>query len=206
MYSSPKMESIEVKGDGLRQYKDQKLTNIEVPFSAIICGASGSKKTNTLINIIKDVPAFQHYYVYAKNPDQGLFKFLKDKFQEVSDKLQISLSDIITVSNSVKDLPSDIKQFRPRSLIVFDDMQTETKKDKEKIANLFCNSRSHGQSCIWIGQSYFQVPIEIRDNCDYIFYKRVNSKKALDRMMNEYIVDDNEKKAVHGLLQACSKQ
>lgn len=187
-------DRVEIKGQGIIQgtYKGHNLVKIDIPFRSIICGASGSKKTNTLINIIRNIPAFQHYYLYARNPNQELFKYLKDKFETVANKLNISIDDIITVHDTVKELPSDLKKFHPNSLIVFDDLQTSSTKDKQKIANIFCNSRSFGLSCIWIGQSYFKIPLELRENVDYIFYKRTNSAKDLRRMIREYLSTPEE--------------
>jgi primosomal protein N' len=51
---------------------------ISTPFRMLIVGASGSGKTNALINLIRDMNAFDMYYLYAKNIQEPLYRYFID--------------------------------------------------------------------------------------------------------------------------------
>ena len=174
------------EGGKIRSYKNHHLTNLDLEARCILCGGSGGKKTNTLINIIKDTAgAFSHYYIYAHNLNQPLYHYLEDNLSDIP--------DCLTMTEDLTEIPDDLSDFEKESLIVFDDCQTQNKKTLKKIENIYCNSRSRGLSAVWIGQSYFKIPQAIRENTDYIFFKRVKSNKALKRMTAEYFEDDEER-------------
>ena len=71
-------------------------------FRMLICGNSGSGKTNLLYHtLIEPLLYFDEIYLYAKNLDQEKYQNLMDKMNEMSKKV---CYDIMTVSH-VKIIP-----------------------------------------------------------------------------------------------------
>ena len=86
------------------------------PFRLCITGATGSGKTNLLINIIEQSKNFTKLYLFAKKIDEPLYEYLIESFQKVDDSL-------ISFSNDIQDVvnPDDIDE-SIQNLIIFDDL------------------------------------------------------------------------------------
>ena len=51
---------------------------IKLPFRMIICGSSGSGKTQTLMSLIYNMPdTFENIFIATKNKDEPLYTMLK---------------------------------------------------------------------------------------------------------------------------------
>ena len=179
-------------GSTINKYKNYDKLHIEVPFRGLICGAPGSKKTNTLLTIITTINAWDHIIVFAKVPNQPLYNFLKESMETVAKNTNNKLDDVFMITDDVSKIPTDVTQIPTKTLIVIDDMQTENAATLRKISNLFCNSRSTGKSCIYIAQGYYATPKQIRQCSDYIFFKRHASAKDLKLIMKEYVSGEEE--------------
>ena len=46
------------------------------PYRILIIGGSGSGKTNSLFNLIKEEPDIDEIYLYAKDPYEAKYRFL----------------------------------------------------------------------------------------------------------------------------------
>jgi ABC-type lipoprotein export system ATPase subunit len=90
---------------GKLTYPNQKQINIDLPFRMMIVGASGSGKTNTLLNIIRDMGCFQKYYLFARNLDQPLYKFFISRLAEIAKKAHVKLDTILVTSETLEDVP-----------------------------------------------------------------------------------------------------
>ena len=53
------------------------------PYRILIIGASGSKKTNTLLNLIKNQPDIDKIYLYAKDLYESKYQYLINKPESV---------------------------------------------------------------------------------------------------------------------------
>ena len=49
------------------------------PYRTLIIGGSGSRKTNTLLNLINNQPDIDKIYLYAKDPYETKYQFLINK-------------------------------------------------------------------------------------------------------------------------------
>jgi ABC-type dipeptide/oligopeptide/nickel transport system ATPase component len=150
------------------------LHHITVPFRALIVGNSGSMKTNTLLNILHNMPdTFERIVICLKSKDEPLYNYLSDK-----------LKDKIEIVEGISNLPSlDSFSKEVQSLLVFDDLVNE--KNQKIIEEAFIRLRKKGASMIYISQSFYAIPKMIRNNVNYIFLKQVSSLKNLTRIMNE---------------------
>ena len=56
------------------------------PARILICGASGSGKSNLALNLIREMGCFDKIYLYAKKLDEPLYLFLIDTYQKLGKK------------------------------------------------------------------------------------------------------------------------
>ena len=179
-------------------YADQHPLLPKHPFRLLITGPSGCGKTNLLLNFIYDWLKFDNLYVCAKDIFEPKYSSLqetytqfndieeddilnlkkvkkvdKEKFLEMFHKFKketlftSELSDFITVD----ELDPSVK-----NLVVFDDCVTE--KKQKVIEDLFIRGRKKNASIIYISQSYYSTPINIRKNCNYFIFFQLQPREV----------------------------
>lgn len=155
---------------------------IKIPFRMLIVGASGSMKTNTALNIMKQFDGtFYHVFVITRNSDEPLYERLKDSLPVDS------LTVIEVEDDDLSSLPKlDSVEFSPEkpTLVIFDDLVL-VKKQKE-IQEFYVRGRKRGISCMYLTQSYFSTPKIIRGNSGYIILKKISSIRDLKLILSEY--------------------
>ena len=139
-------------------------------FRMLICGNSGSGKTNLLYHLlIEPLLHYDEIYLYAKNLDQELM----NKMNEISRDVGY---DIMTVSND-KIIPiSDMDYEDNQNLVIFDDYVCE--KNQRQIIDYFIKGRHKNCSVIYLSQSFYKTPGDIRLNCcHYCVYEFPSSRE-----------------------------
>ena len=137
-------------------------------FRLCIVGPSNSGKTNTLMNLIEDSKNFRKIYLYAKKLDEPLYEYLIDYWNKKSKELG---EELLEYSNDISQVVTpDVLDDSIQNLVIFDDMITE--KNLNCVKELFIRGRKQNSSIIFISQSYFSIPTEIRINCDYFIFTR----------------------------------
>ena len=130
-------------------------------FRMLICGPSGSGKTNTLMHIIYDLLYYDKIYLYAKNLEQSKYQNLIDTFQPISDEVGYN---IIETSND-QILPVSKLTDDNQSLVIFDDFVCE--RNQRPLIDYFIRGRHKNCSVIYLSQSYYKTPRDIRLNCSH---------------------------------------
>lgn len=150
-------------------------------FRMLICGPSGSGKTNTLLHMILKLLYFDKVYLYAKNLEQSKYRNLIDMFQPISDEVGY---DIIEASNDqilpVSELTDDNQK-----LVIFDDFVCE--KNQKPLIDYFIRGRHKNCSVIYLSQSYYKTPKDVRLNCSHFClyeFPSVNEKSLICRENN----------------------
>jgi len=168
------------KGSGTKKYKNYSKIHIDVPCRMLICGSSGSGKTNTLLNIIHAMNAWDRVLLVARQPDQPLYKFLKD-----------TLGNLMRVMETMGEFPP-LEEFNPKeqTLVVFDDLLCEDNKTQKRIAEIFVRGRHRGLSPVYLTQSYFQTFGLIRKNCDILIILKINTVRDLNNIVKEYSLSE----------------
>ena len=143
----------------------------------IIAGNSGSGKTQTLLNLLYNMPdTFEKIFIVTKNKDEPLYNYLEDKLGKEG----------LTIKEGISELPDvDSLDKEQNNLIVLDDLVNEPAKQQRPIADFFIRARKKNASIIYISQSFYQVPKLIRDNINYLIIKQVSSMKNLTMICRE---------------------
>jgi Cdc6-like AAA superfamily ATPase len=151
--------------------------HIKLPFRMIIAGNSGSGKTQTLLNLLYNMPnTFEKIFITTKCKDEPLYNYLEDKLKDKGLKITEGLSEL-------PDLDSFDKE--QTSLIILDDLVNEPAKQQRPICDYFIRARKKNASLIYISQSFYAVPKLIRDNITYLIIKQVSSMKNLTMICRE---------------------
>jgi len=159
--------------------------HIKVPFRMIIAGNSGSGKTQTLLNLLYNMPdTFENIFITTKNKDEPLYNYLEEKLGKKGLKITEGLE-------SLPDLDKLDKE--TQSLIILDDLVNEPAKQQKPICDYFIRARKKNCSLIYITQSFYQVPKLIRDNINYLILKQVSSMKNLTMIAREYSLGIDKK-------------
>ena len=153
-------------------------TQIKLPCRILAVGATGSGKTNVLMNFLyRAQDTFTHVYVVHKMPEP-LYDYMREKLKDnVTFYLDLSkLPDVNSLEHS------DEGQI----LLIFDDQCAE--KDQKKIKEYMLRGRKKGFgiSIIYLTQSYYEVPKFIRINMNYIEIVKAGSDKDLKQILSEY--------------------
>ena len=151
--------------------------------------SSGSGKTNALLNLLKNQPDIDKIYLYAKDPDKAKYQYLINKREGVGINHFKDFKAFIEFSNDMHDVYKNINYYNPdrenKILIVFDDMIADTiqnKKLNSKVTELFIRGRKLNISLVFITQSYFKVPKNVRLNTAHFFILKISNKRELQQI------------------------
>ena len=157
-------------------------------FRMLICGNSGSGKTNLLFHMcITPLIFYDKIYLYAKNLEQKKYQNLINEMNEASEEagyniMEVSNDAIIPISH----LPYEDNQ----KLIIFDDYVCE--KNQRQIVDYFIQGRHKNCSVIYLSQSFYKTPRDIRLNCShYCIYEFLSSRER--NMISSELGVDKEK-------------
>lgn len=157
---------------------------ISIPFRGLIASPSGSGKTNSLCNLLLHMDkTFHEIIICVKSADEPLYQLLIDRLPNVviyeSGEVP-ELSEFSSIDPKTGRLKRSDKKQR---LIVFDDLITDRAANK-KAAEYYIKGRKVGFSMLYIGQSFFQIPKMIRDNCQYFVLGRNLLKRDLKMILS----------------------
>ena len=92
-------------------------------------------------------------------------------------------------SNDMQDVYKNIDDYKPRKkrkiLIVFDDMIADminNNKLNPIVTELFIRGRKLNISIVFITQSYFKVPKDVRLNSTHFFIMKISNKRELQQI------------------------
>ena len=151
--------------------------HIKTPFMGAIVASTGGGKTNLLCNLIRAMNnTFDKIYV-ATQEQEPLYEYLKDK-----------LKDGISIVYDLKDMP-DLTKFKENSkdsqfLFVFDDQNKV--KDQNYIETCYKRARKLGISCLYLSQSFYDIPIFIRKNLHYLLLLKIAGTRDLKSILQTF--------------------
>ena len=152
------------------------------PFRLLIIGNSGCGKTNLLYHMImKPLLYYDQIHLYAKNLEQEKYKHMIETMNNISKEVGY---DIMHYNNDeIK--PVDSLDSDSQKIVIFDDFICD--KNQKPLIDYFIRSRHKNCSVIYLSQSFYKTPKDIRLNCShYIVYDfpSVNERNMISRELN----------------------
>ena len=152
------------------------------PYRILIVGGSGSGKTNALLNLINNQPDIDKIYLYAKDPYEEKYQYLINKREKVGLDHFDNPKVFMEYSNDMQVVYKNIEDYNP---IIFDDMiayMINNNKLNLVVTELFIRGRKLNISIVFITQSYFKVPKDVRLNSTHFFIMKIPNKRELQQL------------------------
>ena len=158
-------------------------------YRILIVGGSGSGKTNALLNLVKNQPDIDKIYLHAKDPYEAKYYYLINKREKVGLDHFKDPKAFIDYSNDMEDVYKNIEDYNPNKkrkiLIIFYDMIADiinNKKLNPVVTGLFISGRKLNTSILFITQSYFKLPKDVRLDSTHFFIMKIPNKKELQQI------------------------
>ena len=157
-------------------------------FRMLICGNSGSGKTNMIYHMLmKPLVYYDQIHLYGKNLEQQKYQDMISKFDEISqlvgyNVLVCSNDDIVPVENLMDDTAQKI--------VIFDDYVCD--KNQKPLIDYFIRGRHKNCSVIYLSQSFYGTPKNIRLNCSHFCIYEFPSSNERNLISRELGVNKNK--------------
>ena len=155
-------------------------------FRMLMCGPSGCGKTNTLMHMLYNLLYFDKIYLFSKNLEQPKYRKLLETIEPISEEVGY---DIIEASND-EIIPLDQLDNDNQKIVIFDDFVCE--KNQKPLADYFIGGRHKNCIVIYLSQSYYLTPKDIRLNCSHFCIFDSPSANETARMCREVNVPKNK--------------
>ena len=150
--------------------------------------------------MIHNQPDIDKIYLYAKDPDEAKYQFLINKRKRVGINRLNDPKAFIEYSNNMPKLYKNIDNYNPdkenKISIVFDDMIVDMIKNKELnsiVIELLIRGRKLNISLVFLIQSNFKVPKDVRLNTSHFFIMKIPNKRELQQIAINHSSDINTK-------------
>ena len=170
------------------------------PYRILMIGGSGSEKTNVLMNSIENQPDIDKIYLYAKDLDEVKYQYLINKREGIGIDHFNDPKAFIEYSNHMRHVYANINYYyinkENKILIVFDNMIADminNKKLNSIVTELFIRGRKLNISLVFITQSYFKVPKDVRLNTSHFFIAKIPNKGELQHIVINHSLDISNK-------------
>ena len=141
------------------------------------------------MNLISNQQDIDKINLYAKDPYQVKYQYLINKREKVGLDHFKDPKVFMEYSNDMEDVYKNTENYnsgkKRKILIVFDDMTADminNKKLNPVVIELFIRGRKLNISILFITQSYFKVPKDVRLNSIHFFIMKIPNKRDLQQI------------------------
>ena len=149
-----------------------------------------------MINLINELHDIDKFYFYARDLREPMYEYLIKKHEDAGIKHLNNPNAFIECSNTVDNVYGNINNYNPirkrKKLIAFDDMTADimtNKRFQTIIKELFIRCRKLNISLVFITQSYFFVPIDVKLNSTYYLIMKINNRIELKNIATDHSAD-----------------
>ena len=186
-------DHIKKEDKAMYHYPNEAQINISLPARLLVCGPSGTGKTNVILNLMKGIGIWDKVIILAKDLEEPLYKHVIEVYRKLEKKHKVQ---ILLAISSVNDMPDLDKDFDPKenTLLICDDLICENAKDLTKLEPFWVRGRKKSITMAFLAQGYFDVPKKIRKNSNYVILKKISNPLDLGRILKEYALDISKDK------------
>ena len=160
----------------------------EDTFRMLIAGCSNTGKSNLLYHMLmKPLVYYDQIHLYAKNLEQQKYQDMIKKFNEISQSIGY---DALICSNDEIIPVEDIIENKAQKIVIFDDFVCE--KNQKPLIDYFIRGRHKNCSVIYISQSFYGTPKNIRLNCSHFCIYEFPSSNERSLISRELGVDKED--------------
>ena len=181
------------------------------PYRILKISGSASVKTNALLNFINELGDIDKIYLYAKDLNKPKYEYLIKNPKNTGIKHLNDPNGFIECPNTMDDVYENIHDYnlnrKRKIIIVFDDMIEDIKSNKKFeaiIIELFIRCRKLNISLVFITQSYFRVPKDVRLSSTRYLIMKINNNRELQNISINHSVDIDYKDFMN-IYRECTK-
>ena len=157
------------------------------------------EKKNVLLNSIKEQDyhdVIDKIYLYGRDLKEPKYPFLIEKREDAGIKNLNNPNVFVVCSNMMDHIYGKIDNYNPKRdkkvLIVYNDVIADimgNKKFQAIIKELFIRCRKLNISLVFITQSYFSVPKDVRLNTTHYFIMKINNRRESQNIVINHSAD-----------------
>ena len=156
-------------------------------FRLLICGGSGSGKTNLLYHMLmKPLLFYDQIHLYAKNLEQEKYQNMIKKFNLISQS--VGYDALVCSNNEI--VPVENMENEAQKIVIFDDFVCE--KNQKPLIDYFIRGRHKNCSVIYLSQSFYGTLKDIRLNCSHFCVYEFPSSNERNLISRELSVDKEQ--------------
>ena len=151
-------------------------------------------------------------YLYAKDLSESKYEYLTRNRENPGINYLNDSKAFIERSNTMNDVYENIDNYnlkrKRKILIVFDDMIADimaNKKFQSIIKELFIRCRKLNIPLVFITQSYFSVPKDVRLNSMHYLIMKINNKREIQNIASNHSADIDYKDFIK-IYRECTKE
>ena len=149
-----------------------------------------------MLILINQEPDVNKVYLYAKDPYEAKYQLLINERESTGLTYTNDSKAFFEYSNDMDNIYEDIEEYNPNKkrkiLIVFDDMIADLLSNKKLnpiVIELFITRRKINISLVFIAQSYFGVPKNVRLKSTHYFVMKIPNKIELQQIAFNHSLD-----------------
>ena len=156
-------------------------------FRMLICGGSGSGKTNLLYHMLmKPLVRYDQIHLYAKNLEQDKYQDMIKNLNEISQSVGYNV--LVCSNNEI--VPVENMENESQKIVIFDDFASE--KNQKPLIDYFIRARHKNCSVVYLSQSFYGTPKDIRLNCSHFCIYEFPSSNERNLISRELSVDKEQ--------------
>ena len=170
------------------------------PFRALLIAQTGGGKTNLILDIINKCKCFQLIKIFCLNKDEPIYEYLLSIIPD----LQI-YEGIDAINTHLNDENNHSE--KTQMLYIFDDLVGFSDRQHSAIKKLFirCRKLANGISCCYLSQSFFRIPIIIRQQASYIFLRKIIGARDMSSILRDATNGDITREMLTNMYNYCTK-
>ena len=176
-------------------------------FRWIVAGQTGSGKTTLITEaVLTGQLKFYKLYLYTKNPFEDKYLMLANHYADLAEKMGVPINEIFEVGRGIEDIVAvDDLNKEIDNLIIFDDFMADKLANETIILEHFLRGRKAHASYIYLTQSYFRVPKDVRLQADYATVFRYKNKVEINAIKQRVANDIDEETFLREYKEATDK-
>ena len=162
----------------------------------ILISSSGSGKTNALLIIEFNRKSTRHKILYSKDQYEAKYQYLIKIREKVGIDHHNDPRAYTEYSNDMHNVYKNINYYNPNKenkiLIVFDDMIADMIRNKKLdsvVTVLFFRGRKLSIFLVFIMQSYFKLPKDVRLNTAHFFIAKIPNRRKIQEIARNHSPD-----------------
>ena len=148
------------------------------------------------MNLIENQPDIDKIYLYAKDPYEAKYQYLIKIREKVGIDHHNDPRAYTEYSNDMHNVYKNINYYNPNKenkiLIVFDDMIADMIRNKKLdsvVTVLFFRGRKLSIFLVFIMQSYFKLPKDVRLNTAHFFIAKIPNRRKIQEIARNHSPD-----------------